>query len=88
MIYWFALVYTFSDTKAATEVTVDGFRQPFNFHNVLPAYKHSSNSITFHYSFHITACKWVTIQELVLSFVFPGSNVTTVLECVPIQGEY
>ncbi len=34
MIYWFALVCTFSDTEAATEVTVDGLRQSFNFYNV------------------------------------------------------
>ncbi len=34
MIYWFALVYTFSDTEAETEVTVDGLRQSFNFYNV------------------------------------------------------
>ncbi len=32
MIYLFALVCTFSDTEAATEVTVDGLRQSFNFH--------------------------------------------------------
>ncbi len=31
MIYWFALVCTFSDTEAATEVTVDGLRQILQF---------------------------------------------------------
>ncbi len=32
-MYWLALVCTFTDTEAATEVTVDGFRQSFNFYN-------------------------------------------------------